>query len=164
MTVPKIRASDEYVTSFLEVLWNYIEAEDSMKVASPCICSLSGSVASEYVIDLKSAPQAEAPRKVNRSFSQEDQGVSFCDYAVPLRVAACQELSLILSVSWSLEMEPIPFPPKWPQSQVITECLLCVLPMLAGFSGASGECRANIHLLAFAEQQESTGLRFAHWH
>lgn len=71
MKVVKIRASDECISSFLEVPVSYGQAEGELRGDVPqLMLSETTPVASVCVAHLKSAPQAEAPGQINRLFAQ----------------------------------------------------------------------------------------------
>lgn len=116
----------------------YYGAILNLRMASPCICSLSCSVASECVANLKSAPQAEAPGKVNRPFRRRTGECFTLCLCSALGVGG--SLQRIISDYFS-PMEPRNVTPPGYQSQVITESpFACLLALARNWENVGPAC------------------------
>ena len=106
MTVTKTKTPNEYIVFFVGGISKLqLSFEREKNMASPSLESTS--IAFMCMINLKPTPQAETPRQVNKSFSQEDWGCFFnllfllchTDSNLPRTV------SLIVIVPWDSGMQ-----------------------------------------------------------
>lgn len=100
----------------------------------------STSIASTYVIFLKSAHQAKTPCQIDRTCSQHDwECVPVCCLCSTLGVVACQEFSSFVSDPKDEGLIPLGH-----QNQMLTGHSLCGLCWLAGFGGATVKQHAGV--------------------